>query len=256
MIINPYIFGASYLPMTQGMKDVGLTDVPTLEILNTFEQGLIDNSLTSIFKALYLFVGGNSTLHSYNFIDTSLYQLTFFGGWTHSSTGSKPNGTNAYAGTGLLANEMSTTSVHISSYIRETLSAFPATLVGVKDTDGVVIIADNANNTYYTMNDNWGTTPGSYITDPRGLILGSRIDNTEKKLYQNGSAVSTISIGANASMPAYEFYVSALNNIPTAQYFDNKETCLVSIGDGMDNTQQSAFYTLVQALQTSLSRQV
>jgi hypothetical protein len=58
-------------------------------------------------KALYPFVGGTASQHKFNLKDPrdldAAFRLVFNGGWTHSSTGALPNGTNAFADTKLNA---------------------------------------------------------------------------------------------------------------------------------------------------------
>ena len=107
MIINPYLVqpsGPSYGALTTAwIATTGETDLTILGALNTLESDLTTYGLTAKLTALYPFAGGTSTKHSYNFMNTAQYQITFNGGWTHSSTGSLPNGTNAYANTGILA---------------------------------------------------------------------------------------------------------------------------------------------------------
>lgn len=72
----------------------GITDVTILGALNTFDLGLISNSLDTKMKALYPFVGGTATTHKYNFMDSrdlnAAFRLQFSGGFTHSSTGALP----------------------------------------------------------------------------------------------------------------------------------------------------------------------
>ena len=81
----------------------GIADTTILNALNTFDTGLISNGLDTKMKAIYPFVGGTSATHIYNFMDSRnldiAFRLQFNGGWTHNSTGSKPNGSNAYANT-------------------------------------------------------------------------------------------------------------------------------------------------------------
>lgn len=104
-LINPYILQASgsYNPLTQAWAtNTGESDTTILDALNTFEQFLIDNSLTAKTPAFYPMVGGTSDKHKRNFLDSSNgspYELTFFGGLTHSSTGTLPNGSTGYAST-------------------------------------------------------------------------------------------------------------------------------------------------------------
>jgi hypothetical protein len=92
--------GASYTPRTTAFGiATGISDNTILNALNDFDLGLISNSLDSKIKALYPFVGGASSPHSYNFIDTSLYQITWSGGVVHDTNGITGNGTNAYGNT-------------------------------------------------------------------------------------------------------------------------------------------------------------
>lgn len=244
----------TYLSWTDAFRlSTGITDEVILSALNVFEQYLEDVSLKANFKAIYPFVGGTDFTHSFNFVDPALYELTFYGGWIHSATGVKPNGTNGYASTGLAPSLMSDTSTHVSSYIRESLSGFPNTLIGVRDTNGVAMIADNSSPVYYSVNDNW--SPITAMADPRGLILANRIDNVDKSIYRNGSLHHTQAIAASYHT-TYEFYISAMNNNPSAGYYDKKETAFVSIGDGLTSIQIADMYTKVQELQTSLLREV
>ena len=74
-----------YLPLTTAwIAATGETDTTILNALNTFEAGLNANSLTTKFNAIYPMVGGNDLKHSYNFINTLTFQISFLGGWTHS----------------------------------------------------------------------------------------------------------------------------------------------------------------------------
>ena len=59
----------SYLPLTTAwIAETGETDTTIKNALNTFEQGLIDNSLSSKLLAVYPMVGGDATKHKYKSI--------------------------------------------------------------------------------------------------------------------------------------------------------------------------------------------
>jgi hypothetical protein len=74
-----YIRPQGYLPLTTAwIAATSETNTTILNALNTFEAGLIANSLTGKFNALYPFVGGTSGKHSLNFIDTTTFQISFF----------------------------------------------------------------------------------------------------------------------------------------------------------------------------------
>ena len=80
-----------------------ITDVTQQNAINTLVVDLKGYNIWTKMKALYPFVGGTASTHKFNLknpLDTdAAFRLTFSGGWTHSSTGALPNGTNAYADT-------------------------------------------------------------------------------------------------------------------------------------------------------------
>jgi hypothetical protein len=114
-----------YLPLTTAwIAATGESDTTILNALNTFETDLIANSLSGDLIAYYPMVGGNATKHAFNFMNTSLYSLSFVGFWTHSATGALPNGTNAYANTGINGLSVLTqNNNHISFYSRTASAA-------------------------------------------------------------------------------------------------------------------------------------
>ena len=96
--------GVAYTARTTAFATAtAITDTTILNALNTFDLGLISNGLDTKMKAIYPFVGSTATTQKYNFMDARdldvAFRLQFNGGWTHSSTGALPNGTNAYANT-------------------------------------------------------------------------------------------------------------------------------------------------------------
>ena len=104
MIINPYVFGAAYDPDAQAFFTAsGLTGATNLSAINQLVIDLKGFGIWTKMKAIYPFIGGTASLHKWNLknpLDTdAAFRLVFNGGWTHSSTGALPNGTNAYANT-------------------------------------------------------------------------------------------------------------------------------------------------------------
>jgi hypothetical protein len=125
MIINSYIFGSSVSDADAQafITAAGITDNTQKTAINTLVLSLKANNIWQKFKAIYPFVGGTATTHKFNLINpadtNAAYRLTFTGGWTHSSTGALPNGTNAYANTYLdTQNDLSLNSGHFSFYSR------------------------------------------------------------------------------------------------------------------------------------------
>ena len=85
-----------------------ITDNTQNSAINTLVTQLKTYGIWTKLKAVYPFVGGTASAHKFNLKDPRdldvAYRLTFGGGWTHSSTGAQPNGTNGYANTFFIPN--------------------------------------------------------------------------------------------------------------------------------------------------------
>ena len=247
---------------TAWITATGETDTTILGALNTLESDLTTYGLTSKIKALYPFVGGTATKHKYNFMDAqdtdAAFRLVFSGGWTHSSTGALPNGTNAYADTKLTPSVAlsSKNSTHISAYSRTNVSQDSFIIgsganTGSKDLQIVPRWSDN--NSYFRVNstNDSGVSTGS---DSRGLFIANRISSTETRNYRNSTRY-VLSTSSN-TFADVALFLSATNNAGNAASYSSREIALSSIGDGLTDTEASNFYTAVQAFQTTLSRNI
>ena len=67
--------------------------------INDFYVDAKAQGVYSYFGDFYPMLGGTSSTHAINGKSPGTNNLTFFGGWTHDSSGATPNGTNAYANT-------------------------------------------------------------------------------------------------------------------------------------------------------------
>ena len=253
MIINPYRFAAAYNPLTTAwIVATGETSTTILNALNTFEAGLIANSLTGKFNALYPFVGGTNTKHAFNFMNTALYNLTFNGGWTHASTGALP-ASNGWANTGILPSTvLALNDAHLSVYLRTNNSLG----VDIGATAGLVNtqIAARIGTIYYGF-INQTLVPSVANTSSLGHYISSRTSSVVHNNYKNGTSIlATTSV--STSRPAFNIYLGARNTDGTATNFAQRELAMASIGSGLTAGEVSTLYTLIQAFQTSLSRQV
>ena len=246
--------GIAYNPLTTAwIAATGETDTNILNALNTFEAGLIANSLTGKFNALYPFVGGTDTKHSYNFINTLTYQLSFVGGWTHASTGALPNGTNAYANTGLLPSTvLSLNDTHLSVYLRTNTNA--GLDIGAAITGNITYIAARLTGNYIG-NIHQSTNSLVANANSQGHYLASRTASTTNIGYKNGSSILA-STQLSTIRPSVNVYLGARNLNGTADNFSARELAMASIGSGITAGEASTLYTLIQAMQTSLSRNV
>lgn len=248
-----------------------ITDATQISAIYSLAFGLQQYGLWSKMKAIYPMVGGVASSHKYNLKDPrdldAAFRLQFNGGWTHSSTGALPNGTNAYANTYLSPSaQQSLTSGHFSIYSRT--SAASSNLSG---SQGIYISASVCSYIIIRRNmDNarggamWSETSGAAFgttTSPNGsgFYMLSRIASNDVKFYKNTTTLSantTTQVSPTLSTATY--FLSALNSgsgvVPVS--FDNKELAFSTIGDGLTTTEETILYNLIQAYQTALGRQL
>ena len=240
----------------------GITDVTILGALNTFDLGLISNSLDSKMKAVYPFVGTTSTTQKYNFMDSRdldvAFRLQFNGGITHSSNGILFGGINGYADT--FCNVLGTkNNNHLSLYIRTNVDEVSAD-IGVTGSVGGFgyphDIEPRISDTCYFTNFVGSGHLTFANSDSRGFYINTRLASVHKG-YKNNTL-----IGTNTT-PATDDYVGSISigarwntNLSIPQFYSSKQFSFASIGTGLSDTDASALYTLVQNMQTTLSRQV
>ena len=228
--------------------------------LSTTEQIAINNLVTSLkannlwnsLLAIYPMVGSSAAACAQN-LKSSSFTGTFSGGWTFASTGATPNGTNAYMNTTYNPSTSGTlNSAHLSVYSRTNIGNNKCFLGG-----NTTAFASNhqlgSGNGFVALNSaTWGNySPSSYL----GLLSISRIASTGIVTYYNGSQLSTFAT-VSTSLTNANIYLSANNNANVAESYSTNEIALASIGNGLSGADITNFYTVVQAFQTSLSRQV
>jgi hypothetical protein len=243
-----------------------ITDVTQQNAINTLVVDLKGYSIWTKMKALYPFVGGTSTTHKFNLknpLDTdAAFRLVFNGGWTHSSNGALPNGTNAYANSFLTpSTSLTLNTTHISLYSRT------STVTNAARDMGAFLSSSNpcmslGTNTGVFISDhyNFNFRISSSIASATGFYLGTRTTTTSHKLYKNGSILGSNTVLSAGSLPPLALFLGAVNlgsaGLESAGAYSNKQYAFASIGDGLDDTEAANFYTAVQAFQTTLSRQV
>ena len=236
----------------------GITDTTILNALNTFDTGLISNGLDTKMKAVYPMVGGTSTTCKYNFMDArdlnAAFRLQFLGGGTFSSNGYQPNGTNAYADTfyNQTTQGDNVNSGHLSYYSR-TNSNGSEVEIGAAGVSNTLLRARTSGLTYPLINQG-----GDFTTfadaDSLGFYVANRNASNVINCWKSG--VKKVS-GTNLStlVSNYSIFLGAIN-VTYANNYTTKQCAFSSIGSGLTDGEATAFSTLVQAMQTSLSRQV
>ncbi len=93
-------------------------------------------------------------------------------------------------------------------------------------------------------------------TNTTGYYVVSRTSNNSIKAYKNSSLVVTNTTTISPIANSFPILIGARNDAFTPQNYDDKESAFASIGDGLTDGEATAFYTAVQAYNTTLNRQV
>jgi len=240
-----------------------ISDTIIKSALNTFDIGLISNSLDTKMKALYPFVGGTASTHKFNFMNAAdtnaAFRLAFAGTWTHSITGAKPNGTNAYADTFIIPSTNTTlNSLSLGYYSRNTDTStsgqFIASYQGASQSMQFVANAGGPNTIVYDCYDTSGGRIIKNITNYKAFLQVSRTGSTSSTIYRN--AVSAGSISTSGGTPtSISLYLAAVNAFSSASGFNSYECAFAYISDGLNATEITNLYNLTQTFQTTLGRQ-
>jgi hypothetical protein len=183
------------------------------------------------------------------------FRLVFNGGWTHSSTGATPNGTNGYADTKLVpSSNLTINNQSYSVYSRSNTAAGNKRELSVSNAGEIGILIKYSGDLFYPI-IGAGTYPTSANTDSRGFFIANRTDGTNIKGYKNGSLV--VNSAQIANLPSSQpVYLSAKNNGGTAIEFSDRQLAISTIGDGLTDTEAANLYSRVNTFQVALSRNV
>jgi hypothetical protein len=246
------------------INNANITDNTQQEAICQLVTDLKDNLLWDKIVAIYPMVGGTASTHKWNLKDPRdldvAFRLTFTGGWVHSSTGSKPDGSTGYANTYLKPlSELPTNNMSISYYSRENITTGTDQLdMGARDGNILYLSAiyGASGLEFVARNSHSGTLASASNSDARGFYTASKLGNVASgfKIYKNTTLEDTkVGNGAN---PNRSVYLGCYNNAGSAQLFSNRECAIASIGEGLTGSEVSDFYNAVQTFQTTLGREI
>jgi hypothetical protein len=192
------------------------------------------------------------------------FRLVFNGGWTHSSTGATPNGTNGYADTKLnpSLSGLSSTSTHISTYLRTNNDGVYCDMGAYDGNPANYQISTYARITnicYVDLGAQLQTRQTYANTDSSGYYVASRTANNVLKAFKNNILKATNTNTNTSSITALNknIFISANNDAGGGvTQFSTRQQSFSTIGDGLSDTEASNLYSRVQQFQVSLSRNV
>jgi hypothetical protein len=237
----------------------GITDPTQQSAVNSLVVSLKNNSIWSKFVAIYPMVGGTSTTCKFNLINpadtNAAFRLNFVGGWTFSSTGATPNGTNAYADTFIVpSTTLLQNDVSMGLYSGTDVSSATVAMGSNSSNTNLLRIYPRhpVNTFFFDIND---ASVGSLTNaDGRGFLFGTRLAAGQKKGSIRGT-LTAVSATSNA-LSTFSIYLGAQNFNGTASIFSPFQHRLSFIGRGLTDTEAANFHTAVQTFQTTLGRQI
>lgn len=229
--------------------------------------------LWSKMLAIYPFIGGTESTHKWNLKDPRdlniAYRLVFSGGWTHSSNGSLPNGTNGYANTfltpsGLLNVNNSSLSYYSRTLILQSVNIDIGASNSAASTSTLAIGTPRTSmNGFYSSTGQTNSTDyASPLIKPSsaGYFIGTRISSSpsDLKIIYNGNiaGIATTNTGGY-DLPSVPLYIAAFNyNNSSTLYFSNKECAFAHVGSGLTDYETLVLNNIVQNYQIILGRNV
>jgi hypothetical protein len=223
-----------------------ITDPTQQAAINTLVVDLKGYNVWSKLIALYPFIGGSASSHSYNLKNISVGQLTYSSGVSHGVLGIKGN-TTSFANTGLRSSTMG---------------------IGQNDASAGIYLQSLTNNqtmffghfgnftmywghpAIYTMVNN-SLGPATPITTFDGFFQESRINSSQMLYKGKNNSVLTIPGGTSALNSTLDWYICYANGYNGIQDW----VSLHYISKGFSSTELDNFYTAVQTYQTTLNRQ-
>jgi hypothetical protein len=244
--------------VTAFLSVTGITDATITSALDTLATDLKGYGIWTKMKAIYPFVGGTATTHKFNLKDARdldvAFRLAFNGGWTHSSNGALPNGTNGYANTFFVPStnlSLGSNSFGLYSRTSDTSGTKQIGVWNAAFTSGLILSLS----TGQVVN---GSTSSilSYTASPTtGLILATRTSTTLYKGFRNN-----VSLGSNSTLmtllPNANFYLGARNDFNNPVLYNSYQHAFAFLGDGLTDDDSANLYYSVQKFQTTLGRQV
>ena len=115
------------------------------------------------------------------------------------------------------------------------------------------MISRYTNKSFNAIAQNGSFQPASL--DSRGLWNITTNGSTTGIYYRNGIQYGTSTTAQN-NFANVSLYIGAVNNNGTPTFYSNKQLAFATIGSGFSSTEALALYNSIQAMQTTLSRQV
>jgi hypothetical protein len=188
--------------------------------------------------------------------------IAYVAGDYTESTGLTGNGSTSGLDTGVLADSLTATNLHLAVYNRSSTAngSGQMGLYGTGADSTCYIWAPYSDSVVYSyMPDNATAATSSTLATPYGMVLASRTAANSHIVYRNGVNVGESLGTSSGTLPAGTILVGALGDVsaPSA-VSESSDSALgaYSIGSGLTPSEAAAYYADMQAFQTALGRNV
>jgi hypothetical protein len=211
--------------------------------------------------AIYPFVGGTASKHSYN-LRSSSYTITWSGTVTHNANGVTGDASTGYGDTGFsprtAGNQFATNSAHLFVYLGTASPVDNNSFIGAySDTGGGTYRAYVRRNGSLLSAAGFNNDAGAAIVaasgDFRGPLLGSRTDSTHMFAALRTATSANDSTAATRT-PDSNIYVLAVSNDGALGNTTDANLRGASIGAGLTTTDWSQFRTDWDNFENTLGR--
>jgi hypothetical protein len=210
-------------------------------------------------QAIYPMVGASAAACAQN-LKSSSFTGTFNGGWTFSSTGVTPNGTNAYINTNIISQTDLFGKNSSIAYYSRTNNAGLFADIGNFGTTGLDSFSfyTNLSNEFYLDYPIESERTRVANTNSTGFYIANNSSSIGKTLFRNGTKI------INGAFANFDFPLPIINKkiSISASYlagtprYSSRQIAYAHFASALTDGNCANLQTAVQAFQTTLSRQV
>ena len=275
----------------------GLTNSTHITSVRRLVSALKYEGLWTKLKAVYPFVGGSAAAHKFNLKDArdanDAYRLTFNGGWTHDSTGALPSGTNGWANTNLVMNNILTPyNAAMGVYIQNNTNYYSngwdqltsmteigcggnTTWAGQYEATGRSSIgvktgysATGTNSRILGGISGYQIVDGICVTDSKGFTMVNRVDSTFMKMQKSDQLSSIPMARSNhwndgaflptipVSLAVFSSKAATTGTAVTYGGWSNRKQSFAFISEGLTDLEGLKLSRIVERFQQDLGRSV
>jgi hypothetical protein len=240
----------------------GLTGTET-SAYTTMICGMVADGTWPLFDALYIFATNNTTTANLNLISTS-FGLTKAGTVTFTAdVGYTGDGTTGFFDTAYApsttAGNLTLNSASIGVYIQSTSGTSGRVVMGVNNNgpSSFLYMVPTSSGSF-TWDVNGATFPSFTNSNSLGIWTASRLSSSVTNVYQNGNLTPVgISVSdTSVNLPAFHFYILALDSVGAANLFSNYQISAAYIGGGLIAAHAVAVNNRINAYMTALGHNV